>query len=96
MKGGVITLQDILDVLSGQGEIQLLILSDCCYSGTWATNLKNGYGDEGKGKPYHSTGDHNVYLRFYSSCSYTEIATEMVFANHLEGHVPDLAGGGDF
>ena len=35
-------------------------------------------------------------MTYYSSCDDGETATEGVFCKILEGHVPDLAGGGDF
>jgi len=35
-------------------------------------------------------------LTYYSSCDDNEVAREGVLCKILEGHVPDLAGGGDF
>ena len=85
-KGGEIDLQDILDCFEPKDFIRLLILSDCCYSGKWARKLKD--------RKYKVAG--NVSLTYYSSCDGDEVAGEKVFTDLLQGHVPDLAGGGDF
>ena len=84
--GETIGFQEIVDVFEPDDKIKLLILSDCCYSGFWAKKLKQG--------TYHSMG--NISLTYYSSCDADEVAEEKVFTDLLEGHVPDLAGGGDF
>ena len=85
-KDGYINLQDVMNVFDPKDKIRLLILSDCCYSGKWAKRLiKEEYLVEG-----------NISLTYYSSCDEDEQATEYVFTKLIEGHVPDLAGGGDF
>lgn len=75
-----------MDQFDPKDNIRLLILSDCCYSGKWAKRLiKEEYLVKG-----------NISLTYYSSCDEDELAEEGVLTKLLEGHVPDLAGGGDF
>ena len=74
--------------LTSDNKIQLLLLSDCCYSGKWVRKLNK--------KKYKVQGE--VSLTYYSSCDEDELATEHVFSSLFKEKdvVPDLAGGGDF
>lgn len=83
-KDGVITLQEVLDQISGPLDwVKLTIYADCCYSGNWCRILE-------KGKVQKKCKDLEVYI--WAACAHDELATENVFTGLLKGQLPDYGG----
>ena len=64
-------------------KINLILYSDCCYSGMWQ-KLYGGY-DEGNGIQTKCEG----WIHGFSACDFDEVAHDGYFSNLIKGKKPD-------
>lgn len=75
---GVVTLQNIVDVFDEDDRVSLWIYADCCYSGKWCDDLREG--------KIHAKCE--VHYNIYSACKADALATETVFSNLFKNDYP--------